>query len=68
MLLKPAANDYSGRHPKANDVFLLIEASDSTREPQYAGHANTRISREGENIALIHIPDAVIEAAALSRR
>lgn len=30
MLLKPSADDYTGRHPQAGDVFLLIEVSDST--------------------------------------
>ena len=30
MLLKPAADDYTSRHPRPDDVFLLIEVSDST--------------------------------------
>jgi Uma2 family endonuclease len=30
MLLRPEANFYSTRHPKADDVLLLIEVSDST--------------------------------------
>ena len=32
MLLKPAADDYDSRHPKPENVFLLIEVSDSTLE------------------------------------
>jgi len=32
MLLKPAADDYTSRHPGPDDVFLLIEVSDSTLE------------------------------------
>ena|SRR5271157_4724259 len=32
MLLKPAADDYTSRHPGPEDVFLLIEVSDSTLE------------------------------------
>jgi Uma2 family endonuclease len=32
MLLKPAADDYTNRHPVPEDVFLLIEVSDSTLE------------------------------------
>jgi Uma2 family endonuclease len=32
MLLKPAADDYDSRHPKPEDVFLLVEVSDSTLE------------------------------------
>jgi Uma2 family endonuclease len=32
MLLKPAADDYESRHPKPDDVFLLIEVSDATLE------------------------------------
>jgi len=30
MLLKPAADDYTSRHPLPEDMFLLIEVSDST--------------------------------------
>ena len=30
MLLKPAADDYTSRHPQSGDVFLLVEVSDST--------------------------------------
>ena len=32
MLLKPAADDYTSRHPQPDDVFLLIEVSDTTLE------------------------------------
>ena len=32
MLLKPVADDYTSRHPQPEDVFLLIEVSDSTLE------------------------------------
>ena len=32
MLLKPSADDYTRRHPQPDDVFLLIEVSDSTLE------------------------------------
>ena len=30
MLLKPSPDDYTSRHPQPEDVFLLIEVSDST--------------------------------------
>ena len=30
MLLKPATDDYTSRHPQPEDVFLLIEVSDTT--------------------------------------
>jgi Uma2 family endonuclease len=30
MLLKPTGDDYTSRHPQPEDVFLLIEVSDST--------------------------------------
>lgn len=30
MLLKPVPDDYTNRHPQADDVFLLIEVSDTT--------------------------------------
>lgn len=32
MLLKPAADDYTSRHPVPEDVFLLIEVADSSLE------------------------------------
>ena len=32
MLLKPTSDDYTSRHPGPDDVFLLIEVSDSTLE------------------------------------
>jgi Uma2 family endonuclease len=32
MLLKPSPHDYTGAHPLAADVFLLIEVSDTTLE------------------------------------
>ena len=32
MLLKPAPDDYTRRHPKPENVFLLIEVADSTLE------------------------------------
>jgi len=30
MLLKPAPDDYTGRHPRPEDLFLLIEVADTT--------------------------------------
>ncbi len=30
MLLKPSEDDYTSRHPRPDDVFLLIEVSDAT--------------------------------------
>ncbi len=30
MLLKPSPDDYTSRHPQPDDVFLLIEVSDTT--------------------------------------
>jgi Uma2 family endonuclease len=30
MLLKPSPDDYKGRHPRPEDVFLLVEVSDAT--------------------------------------
>ena len=30
MLLKPTADDYTGRHPRPEDVFLLIEVANSS--------------------------------------
>jgi Uma2 family endonuclease len=30
MLLKPSADDYASRHPQPEDVYLLVEVSDSS--------------------------------------
>ncbi len=30
MLLKPAPDNYTSRHPRQDDVFLLIEVADTT--------------------------------------
>src|SRR5438552_5474421 len=30
MLLKPAADDYTSRHPRPDDVLLLVEVADTT--------------------------------------
>jgi Uma2 family endonuclease len=37
MLLRPAPDFYRSRHPRPEDVFLLIEISDSTLEADQAG-------------------------------
>ena len=36
MLLKPAPDDYTSRHPQPDDVFLVIEVSDSTLDYDHA--------------------------------
>jgi Uma2 family endonuclease len=36
MLLKPAPDDYTSRHPRPDDVFLLIEVSDTTLDADQA--------------------------------
>jgi Uma2 family endonuclease len=30
MLLKPSPDDYTNRHPRPEDVFLLVEVSDAS--------------------------------------
>ena len=61
MLLKPAADDYTDRHPEADDVFLLIEVADSTlsydrgsKLPAY-GRAGIR------EVWIINLPEHKIE-------
>ena len=36
MLLKPGPDDYTSRHPQPDDVFLLIEVSDTTLDYDHA--------------------------------
>src|SRR4051794_11483087 len=48
MLLKPAADDYTSRHPRPEDVFLLIEVADTSldfdREEKLPAYGRVGIS------------------------
>jgi len=48
MLLRPSPDDYKGRHPRPDDVFLLIEVSDTTldydREEKIPAYARAGIA------------------------
>ena len=61
MLLKPFADFYRKRHPQPEDVFLLIEVSDSTlttdREDKIAAYGHAGI---GE-VWIINLSDLTIE-------
>lgn len=61
MLLKPSPDDYTNRHPRPDDVFLLIEVSDSTidfdREEKLPAYGRAGISE----VWLVNLNDETIE-------
>jgi len=61
MLLKPAADDYTSRHPQPDDVFLLIEVSDTTlefdREEKLPAYGRAGIAE----VWIVNLNDATIE-------
>jgi Uma2 family endonuclease len=61
MLLKPVADDYTTRHPRANDVFLVIEVADSTldydREEKLPAYARAGIAE----VWIINLNERCIE-------
>jgi Uma2 family endonuclease len=61
MLLKPAADDYIRRHPQPEDVFLLIEVSDSTleydREEKLPAYGRAGVAE----VWLVNTEDEVVE-------
>jgi Uma2 family endonuclease len=61
MLLKPAADDYTNRHPQPKDVFLLIEVADSTldydREEKLPAYGRAGIAE----VWIVNLQDATIE-------
>ena len=61
MLLKPAADDYTSRHPQPDDVFLLIEVSDSTldydREEKLPAYGRAGVTE----VWIVNLQDATLE-------
>ena len=61
MLLKPAADDYTSRHPCPDDVFLLIEVADTTlaydREEKLPIYARAGISE----VWIVNLEDRTVE-------
>ena len=61
MLLKPAADDYTSRHPQPDDVFLLIEVSDSTldydREEKLPVYGRAGVAE----VWIVNLQDATLE-------
>ena len=61
MLLKPAADDYTSRHPQPEDVFLLIEVSDSTleydREEKLPAYGRAGVAE----VWIVNLQDATLE-------
>jgi Uma2 family endonuclease len=61
MLLKPAADDYTSRHPQPDDVFLLIEVSDSTldydREEKLPTYGRAGVAE----VWIVNLQDATLE-------
>ncbi len=61
MLLRPAADDYDRCHPKPEDVYLLIEVSDSTletdREVKLPAYGRTGIAE----VWIVNLIDGTLE-------
>jgi Uma2 family endonuclease len=61
MLLKHMADDYTSRHPKPEDVFLLIEVSDSTlvfdREEKLPAYGRAGIAE----VWIVNLVDETVE-------
>ena len=61
MLLKPAADDSTTRHPAPEDVFLLIEVADSTlafdRGEKLPAYGRAGIAE----VWIIHLPEQCVE-------
>lgn len=61
MLLKPVADDYTSRHPQPDDVFLLIEVSDTTlafdRAEKLPAYGRTGIAE----VWIVNLNNATIE-------
>ena len=61
MLLKPSADDYSGRHPQPEDVFLLVEVADASleydREEKLPAYGRAGISE----VWIVNLRDRAIE-------
>ena len=61
MLLKPAADDYTSRHPRPDDVLLLVEVADTTlafdREEKLPIYARAGISE----VWILNLPARQIE-------
>lgn len=61
MLLQPATDDYTSRHPQSGDVFLLIEVSDTTldydREEKLPAYGRAGIAE----VWIVNLHDETIE-------
>lgn len=67
LLLKPRDDFYGSRHPRPEDVYLLIEVSDSTllidREEKLPIYAKARI----QEVWIMNLPERVIEVYTAPR-
>jgi len=61
MLIKPAPDDYTLRHPQPADVFLLIEVSDSTLELDQMEKVPAYGRAGVVEVWIVNLQDAVIE-------
>ena len=61
LLLKPSADDYTGRHPQPEDVFLLVEIADASleydREEKLPAYGRAGIPE----VWIVNLRDRVIE-------
>jgi Uma2 family endonuclease len=61
MLLKPAPDDYTSRHPQPNDVFLLIEVSDTTLDYDHSEKLPVYGRAGVAEVWIVNLNDATIE-------
>jgi Uma2 family endonuclease len=61
MLLKPVADDYTSRHPQPDDVFLLIEVSDSTLDYDRAEKLPAYGRAGVLEVWIVNLQDATLE-------
>jgi Uma2 family endonuclease len=61
MLLKPASDDYTSRHPQADDVFLVVEVADSTidydRDQKLPAYGRARIAE----VWIVNLNEFIVE-------
>lgn len=61
MLLKPSPDDYTDRHPGAEDVFLLIEVADKTVEYDRTSKVPAYGRAGIPEVWVVNLPEQVVE-------
>lgn len=61
MLLKPSPDDYTSAHPRPEDVFLLIEVSDTTLDYDRGEKLPAYGRAGGPEVLILNLPAKTIE-------